>query len=358
MEPNLRMMGACALASLLSAAIASSCFSQTLTLDRWARQAGMGDASAAVFWGGDPDITVNPAVLAYHQGIRYSWSERQILPDFINGSFNSHRVTAAHAGVGLAYATSSFNLNGALGYPIDQNSQEDWSGGIALAIAPLFEALATGRGRTPPGWTRFADVAMGYSRNSERWFYPNGSEVGKLDRSDVGGLVRLTPVDLRSPSLPVRLDVSYGWSALNVTEPELDGIGTDKVTRNGFASRIVFGWPQGTALPAWLLRLVDPLLTAGGALDLVDESTTHSRRLGGEFCLANVFYLRRGHWERSEAGIDAPTEGWGVGLQAPGFASVRYDEATVPQCCGLPDAWHQGFTASLDVLGIVAAARR
>jgi len=358
MKPNLRILRACALASLLSAAIASSGRSQTLFLDRWARQAGMGDASAAVFWGGDPDISVNPAVLAYHHGIRYSWSEREILPGLVDGSFSSHRVTAAHAGVGLAYATGSLNMNGAFGFPPDQDSQEDWSGGIALAVAPLFEALATGRGRTPPGWTRFADLALGYSRNSERWLHPDGTEIGKLNRSDVGGLVRITPLDLKSPSLPVRFDLSYGWSALNVTEAELDGMNTDKLIRNGFGSRIVIGWPDGAPLPAWLLRLVNPLLSAGGALDLVDESTLDTRRLGGEFCLANVFYLRRGHWERSEAGIDAPTDGWGVGLQAPGFGSVRYDEAMVPQCCGIPDAWHQGFTASLDLLGILAASRR
>ena len=44
---------------------------QSTNLPPSVRSSGMGFASNAVFWGGDPDYWSNPALLGYHDGIRY-----------------------------------------------------------------------------------------------------------------------------------------------------------------------------------------------------------------------------------------------------------------------------------------------
>src|SRR5437016_1649618 len=73
--------GAGAALALLAALGAHPAAAQTastvLDLDPSIRAAGAGGASNAVFWGGDPDIWANPALLGYARGLRYDQGRTQ-----------------------------------------------------------------------------------------------------------------------------------------------------------------------------------------------------------------------------------------------------------------------------------------
>ena len=58
---------------------------------------------------------------------------------------------------------------------------------------------------------------------------------------------------------------------------------------------------------------------------------------GWELGLANIFYLRRGHYEAPYVPLEGDTEGWGLNFQLGRMGGVRYDKATVPSAEGLPD---------------------
>lgn len=74
-------------------------------LDPSVRAAGMGRASTAVFWGGDPNYWANPALLGHHRGLRFEGAKTQLVPDLAHDVFfRTSRATVAAAGIGFAFA--------------------------------------------------------------------------------------------------------------------------------------------------------------------------------------------------------------------------------------------------------------
>src|SRR5439155_8334788 len=105
----LRLAGAAAALRalpLLAALAASPAGAQTvLDLDPSIRAAGAGGASNAVFWGGDPDIWANPALLGYARGLRYDQGRTQWGPDQgTPAEFETRRFQAGLGGIGVMLA--------------------------------------------------------------------------------------------------------------------------------------------------------------------------------------------------------------------------------------------------------------
>ncbi|MGH7490139.1 MAG: hypothetical protein ACREMY_31710, partial [bacterium] len=91
---------------------------QSTLVDPSIRASGMGRAGVAVFWGDDPNGWVNPALYAYHDGIRYIRGKTQLVPDLATGVFfTSDEFTLGYGGLGLSIAGKPFDWLG--GYELN-----------------------------------------------------------------------------------------------------------------------------------------------------------------------------------------------------------------------------------------------
>ena len=64
------------------------------------------------FWGGDADYWTNPALLGYHEGLRFEHGNTQLVPDLAdNVYFKSDRFTFQKYGVGVGLSASPFGRN-------------------------------------------------------------------------------------------------------------------------------------------------------------------------------------------------------------------------------------------------------
>src|SRR5258705_13736084 len=83
----------------------ASAGAQSTLIDTSIRASGMGRAGVAVFWGGDPNHWVNPALLGYHEGIRYEYGKTRLVPELVDDVFfRSNVTTVGGFGIG-AYMT-------------------------------------------------------------------------------------------------------------------------------------------------------------------------------------------------------------------------------------------------------------
>ncbi|NIW24423.1 MAG: hypothetical protein GWN29_07575, partial [Gammaproteobacteria bacterium] len=85
----------------------------SLHIDPSIRAQGMGGASSAAFWGGDPNYWANPALLGYHRGLRYEYGKTQLVPDLATDVFfTSTRYSVGAWGVGFAFGGKPGQLGG------------------------------------------------------------------------------------------------------------------------------------------------------------------------------------------------------------------------------------------------------
>jgi hypothetical protein len=75
---------------------------------------------------------------------------------------------------------------------------------------------------------------------------------------------------------------------------------------------------------------------------------------GWEMGLANIFFLRKGHFTALYGDIDDDTSGWGINLQVKKQFGLRYDTASVPQARGLPRVDRYTLSFWVDPLAILA----
>ena len=354
----------------------------SLDLDPSVRSSGMGGASNAVFWGSDPNDWANPALLGYQQGARYSWSETQLVPSLAPDVwFRTSRATFGVGGLGVAVPGNLKGWGSArLDYGLSQGTdpsgnptgtydsfEEVQAWGIGASLSQLIETSSLLAGIEPPAFTRILDVAGGVNGKHVKVSLAPGA-VGETDATDIGFLVRLTPINqlearsLDTQSLPLRVDAAYGWSRLNNDDATVSFAGqpypTSRITRNGIATRFAVGLPGSLqeSLGSFLVRSLSPLISLGVAADWEhvqagDNANGYDvERLGGELTLANVLALRLGHITDKTGDIRGGTDGWGLGFQLGDFASIRVDEATVPQArnSGLPDVKRKGWTVFVD----------
>ncbi|UCE04084.1 MAG: hypothetical protein JSW67_07920 [Candidatus Latescibacterota bacterium] len=396
--------------AFLLAVEVSPCFAQfgsgaiSLSFDPSVRSAGMGRATTAVFWGGDPNYWANPALLGHHDGLRYEWSEIQLVPDLADDVFfKSNRVTLAGWGFGVAFSVKPLRLDYGESEAIDSegnplgtfNSFEDIdSWGVGANLIQVTENVLRQFNAGMPAIARWGDVSVGYFKKSvvvdlaPASVLPDpvgaGSGRGEADTQDFGLLLRATPLNTidypiaSQPHLPgLRLDVSYGRSWLNFDDAEvafaadqIDPIARD--ARWGVGVRMAIGlskaWNDALRKNnrGWVARLFEPIFSVGVAWDRSTYSIPgeperleccDTERWGVEFVFLNVFTLRSGNIDDPDGDVRGDTSGWGVGLNLGGVAGVRWDQATTPQAAGLDDVHPRGLTAFIDLVGLARLVR-
>jgi hypothetical protein len=266
-----------------------------LEFDTSARSAGMGGATTAVNWTDDPNVWANPALLGYHQGLRYQQFHSQLAVGLADDIFmESDRVTLGAYGVGFLYAGKPFghvggdyldmgmqqgtDENGNVTEPFHSYMKAD-SWGIGVSLAQLCDAIAGLNGPTPPGvaregdqgLARYGDIALGWTHKSFEDELADQAEMqdsqgggsGRATMSDWGLLLSATPYNsidnagqwpeldaVLSPLGGLRLDLSYGWSDLNYNNARIVHVEADqsdpapRAHRSGFAIRGALGVPE------------------------------------------------------------------------------------------------------------------
>jgi hypothetical protein len=365
---------------------ALSAHGQTVTLyDASVRAAGMGRSSNGVFWGGDPDYWGNPALLGYHAGLRYEWSDTKLVPGVADDvHYLTSRVTLGAYGVGLSLAGWPIGLLGGQSLEFGEmqatgNSGEDLGTfepyekvdavGLGVSAASLLDAVLPRAGVRLPALARWGDVAVGFAYKEVEVDLapdvpglPAGSGQGEGSAWDRGIFLRATPYNSLDypgelPGLDAvarcRLDVTYGGSTLNFDDPSIVFPGDDwampVLSRTGGAVHLAVGLPAGIERrweaggKGWLARSLTPMLSVGRAWQDEQVSwrwqpgrgpgpTSSDIELSGwEFSLLNVFSYRTGHIDDPVGSIHGDTDGWSLGYCHDGLVGARFDYASVPQ---------------------------
>ncbi|MEP7224660.1 MAG: hypothetical protein ABI783_06855 [Actinomycetota bacterium] len=370
------------------------------TLDASVRSAGMGRASSAVFWGGDPDAWANPALLGYHEGVRFEYGRTQLVPDLADDvTFKTRRITLGAYGLGillagkpvdgagsmrLSYGTSQATGPGGEDLGTYESYEEIRAFGIGLSLAQATEALWRASGHTPPPLARYGDVALGMTKKDVTVFLsPSFSGMpgvgGDGTAEDRGLFLRLSPYNTFDRDgeaagfakvMRARLDLGHGRSTINRGQPLVD-LGPD-VGSEPMIEESRKGWSTHVALHpvaldrsledarlGWLARSLSPAFSLGAAWEDQTErfstrgaSTDESAidKHGWELTLLNIVSMRRGHYSDPDGSIDGPTTGWSVGFALVGVAGFRYDRATVPQALDLAKVHRKAWSFFIDPL--------
>ncbi len=144
----------------------------SLSIDPSIRSAGIGYATTSVFWGDDPNYWANPALLGYHKGIRYEWSNTQLVPDLADDVFfEENRMTFGAWGVGVAISGKPYRLDYGESEATDSqgvslgtfNSYEEIdSWGIGISVLELSENVARLFVPEVPSLKRYGDISVGH----------------------------------------------------------------------------------------------------------------------------------------------------------------------------------------------------
>jgi hypothetical protein len=381
------------------------------TLDPSIRASGMGGASAAVFWGGDPNDWANPGLLGYHRGVSLTHGRTQLVPDLADDVFlKTDRITLGLWGVGVSLVGRPFKGLGRARLDLGESMATDGGGfetgmlrsyedlysfGLGVNLIESTENAIARRLHSPHPISRYGDISLGYAmkkvdvQHSPQWAGSNGGfRTGSVKIQDAGLVVRLTPINtiddsgfpfigeaLTKATKPLgglRLDVAYGRSKQNVGRRHIAYVEQeqpDPIVRtgnHGWAVRGALGLPPFAQEPlkeaglGFLAEGLTPLIQIGVAWDRShvewpDWNEPDVRNRGWEITIANVYTLRRGHIEDKSGPIIDDTSGWGLGFQVGRFGGFRYDRAVVPQATALDDVKRAGFTVFVCPLEIIAA---
>jgi len=332
-----------------------------LRLDPSVRSQAMGGASGAVFWG-DLDGWSNPAVLGFARGLRYE-QETTDLP--LGLEYEARRAELGWGGVGLALAGRPFGGMGGLrlggdftvdagGPPVViQVEEEVKSWAVGASLSQLVTSIAELRGSQPPTFTRFGDLALGFSHKD----YRSGiASVGGGPAMDWGVLVR-TGSAFTAYANQCRIELAYGYSVQNANEVEVSSGGEAwRPHRHATAVRLSLDPPALSHRRASLG--LHPLLELGGAWDRVlitsdGRRVSDATRLGAEIGLANVAFVRFGQGPSG----NVSTSGYGFALPIGNLVRVRYDHARIPSEA-FSDTTVDGWSAWFDLLAIAGAWRQ
>src|SRR5215468_4643234 len=92
-------------ASLVHSSAHAQGTARSMDIDVSIRSAGMGGASAAVFWGQDLNHWSNPALLGLVRGLRYEQGSTQLVPDLASDvKLESKVLKAGGGGLGLVWS--------------------------------------------------------------------------------------------------------------------------------------------------------------------------------------------------------------------------------------------------------------
>src|SRR6267142_1195396 len=377
---------------------------QSLLIDPAIRASGMGGASTAVIWGGDPNYWANPALLPYQHGVRYEWGRTHLLPDLApDVSFKTKRLIAGYGGVtfslagkpldGLGNQRLDYGTSAATDVDgnsiVTFNSYEDIES-FGVGVSALEMTRAVGQLVGIPGLNsigRYGDISVGRASKTVDVFLAPASVTldgrdarGKVTTYDSGILFRATPYNsVDYPGLipgidriaALRVDVTHGRSTQSYNDAKIsysDPNQADpvaRISRRGWAYRIGLDLPGErrrhlrAGRSGWALDFVTPLVSWTTAWDRIiptvrDLNTgqriekTRAVRTGWELTVANIFSIRRGRVDDPGAANHGSASGWGLGLNWGEAAGVRFDRAKAPQSDYLEALDRDGFTAYVD----------
>lgn len=350
---------------------------------------GMGRAGVAVFWGDEPNDWANPALLGMHRGVRFQYGRTQLVPDLAaDVHFTSKRFLLGAHGLGVSLAGKPFGSVGDLRLDYGESEATDPDGNVIgvfssfeeihqLAVGlNVVEVLENGLrllGKSPPDWSRHADLSIGHSWKSvEVDLFPALGSLGgvaargEAKERDRGLLFRVTPLDQTTRNgepgeqgVRFRLDGSVGFSQRNYGDDRIwyvDPTNADPIVEErilGFAGRLTLELPHDPG--NWIWDFLSPSVSLGGTWETAkyydsDEElgTEGSKRRGQEIVVAGIVAGRIGHETWDDALIDGDTYGVSLMLQYRRMAGIRYDFASVPQSVLLDDVDREGFTLFVD----------
>lgn len=358
----------------------------------------MGKAGVAVFWGGDPNGWVNPALFGYHRGVRYEHQKQQLVPDLAEDVFfTADQITLGYAGVGLYIAGKPLEGLGGLELNYGTSIATDVNGnvigeftstekiqafGIGFSVAELLENLGRVAGLDLPQVSRYADVSLGHTWKSVQVDLAPANVTlgglaanGEVDDRDHGLLLRLSPYNsIDYPgflqgldgTLRTRIDFSYGSSAVNYlndativyADSSQDPIAKDSHWGTAFHVDLTLSAHNEESARqgrfGWLMDVIQPIITFGATSEHSQyayndvKSGQEIDLTGWEFKLLNIFTVRGGHIDDQTGTVIGDTSGWGAGFEFGKVGGLRYDHADAPQSLFLDRVEKEGFTAHVD----------
>jgi hypothetical protein len=360
---------------------------RSLDIDTSIRAAGMGGASAGVWWG-EPNVWGNPASLAEVHGAGWVDGRTRLVPGLPADIWlKSSRLLLGGAGVGLSlmgepldgigherldYGTNE--LTDQFGNPIGTfdsfEATEAW--GIGVSPIQLLDAIRHAGGAAGASGPRRIDLAGGYQhKHTLIALAPSvaGGEA-EADCKDWGVSGRIALTSDLSPEAPWHMEVSGGYAVLNANDAQFDfgALGSAPPSRNyrgGFAMHLSRRSPwstEGAPPPNWVLSGMPQVFELGWAKDWghVDAGGSPPGydvdRFGVEGTVLGVLTGRIGHVTDRLEDIVGDTWGFGARIPIGPWASVAYDRASVPQArgSGLPNVTRQGWSLWLDPLRITS----
>jgi hypothetical protein len=394
----------------LASQAASGSGAINLNFNTSVRAEGMGGAGVGMAWGTNTNNWANPALLAFRPGVHYTSFESQLA----EGLADDIHLTNKEMTLGYFGATFLFAKVFIPGNKLDMGEQQatDENGQLIGTFNSWMETQYYGLGLDAvqlldhilgrhEGWlSPYFSVTGGFVNKEftdnlfpdwEAQDFPNYGQ-GTGSSSDYGFLVRATPINMTKEDgflgngiFGLRLGGAYGNSILNETDEFIEHPGVD--SSDPFPRMFVEGWSlYGEVTLAGDLKndlndtflgilgdMINPLISLGKTKQWIEpgfiwdsnkeeyiyEHDTSGlfdeKNEGWELGIGNVYYIRRGNRTENYGGFsefDGDTEGWGINLQAGRYGGFRYDEATVPQPYGQPDAERKSWSVWVDPLAI------
>jgi hypothetical protein len=332
--------------------------SRAASFDPSVQTSGIGGASAAVFWLGEPNEWGNPAALGTVRGVRYVHEETALRPLVLDyDELTSDRVLAGAIGIGVSLAGKPFESLG--GHRLEYGSQTITDGiGGTLTFRPYEEVRSFSVGVSvldllsnvaSIGFRDRVTLAVGHTWKDLRadlGVDPTTLQrnAGEGESRDRGALVRIAPLDeigddLWEPrdDLAGRLELGAGYSERNYEDPGADDLvrvleREETLGLSGQATlllptRIRRGWFWDFATPTLAFTFAWER-TEGETWD-VEGSEYDLTRSGGEVRVMDLFAFRHGRVD-NPGGLEGTTWGAGVTLQYRKAVGVRFDWARVP----------------------------
>jgi len=353
-----------------------------------ARFEGMGGAGVGTPWGPATNHWANPAQLAYRRGVQWEWYKSELaqgLADDIALENNEFIVGVGGITVlwgrtpagGLFLDMGTQTATDENGNPMGSFSSymESTSYGLAVDAIQVFDFFNS-KSDKPLGLSRYGSLSFGYVHKDFEDMLsmdsviqdPVGGGTATAKTYDLGWVLGVTPLNTleEDESLVFLLGMAYGMSTLNGGDEvitHMDADQSDPLPRayvKGYSLRgelalgredwrrsmpEFLGWTYDTFNPLLSITYAYQKSQPGYVWDPQREEYSYEKDTSGnqdeigsgyEIGLANIFYIRSGHFEATYADIDADTEGWGINIQAGDMLGFRYDKATFPQASGLP----------------------
>lgn len=356
-------------------------------IDTSIRAAGMGGASAAVWWG-EPGVWGNPAQLGEVRGVRWQEGRTRLIPQIAPDVwFRSQRLPFGGGGLGFSLMGDPIDGLGRtrldygtnvgtdpLGNPTPPFTSyeqiEGWGAGLSALSA--FDAISGLAGRACD-LERHGELSLGFQRKHTRVSLAP-DQTAEADGLDWGAIGRISPLQWFAEDAPMDLDLAFGFAMLNANDArfsfpnEASPVPPSRIRREGFSLHVAIPAPwtrRPDAGPAAAFLAMPQLVAGGIALDREHVSaggyppSYDVERFGFELTLLGILDGRIGHVTNRLGEIDGNSYGFGIAIPVRSWGALRYDHARVPvpTGSGLDEQRRNGWSVWLDPVAIWQDAR-